>query len=73
MVWGAAPSPFGTAVITATEYGISGIGFADGETSIEAAFEDLANRWPNARFHAKRCAYRKARRARLRADALVAR
>src|SRR5690606_16082659 len=50
MVWGAAPSPFGTAVITATPYGISGIGFADGETSIEAAFEDLAARWPNARF-----------------------
>lgn len=50
MVWGAAPSPFGTAVITATPYGISGIGFADGETSVEAAFEDLAARWPNARF-----------------------
>jgi AraC family transcriptional regulator of adaptative response/methylated-DNA-[protein]-cysteine methyltransferase len=50
MVWGAAPSPFGTAVITATEYGISGVGFADDETSIDAAFEDLANRWPNARF-----------------------
>jgi AraC family transcriptional regulator of adaptative response/methylated-DNA-[protein]-cysteine methyltransferase len=50
MMWGAAPSPFGTAVITATAYGISGIGFADGATSIDAAFEDLANRWPNARF-----------------------
>jgi O-6-methylguanine DNA methyltransferase len=50
MVWGAAPSPFGTAVVTATEYGISGLGFADGETSIEAAFADLANRWPLARF-----------------------
>lgn len=50
MVWGAAPSPFGTAVVTATEYGISGLGFADAETSIEAAFADLANRWPNARF-----------------------
>ncbi len=50
MVWGAAPSPFGIAVITATDYGISGIGFADGETSVDAAFEDLANRWPKARF-----------------------
>jgi AraC family transcriptional regulator of adaptative response/methylated-DNA-[protein]-cysteine methyltransferase len=50
MIWGAAPSPFGTAVVTATEYGISGLGFADGETSIERAFEDLAQRWPNARF-----------------------
>ena len=50
MVWGVAPSPFGTAVLTLTEYGLSGIGFADAETSIEAAFEDLANRWPNARY-----------------------
>jgi O-6-methylguanine DNA methyltransferase len=50
MVWGAAPSPFGTAVVTATEYGISGLGFADAELSVEAAFQDLANRWPNARF-----------------------
>lgn len=50
MVWGVAPSPFGTAVVTTTEYGISGLGFADGETSIERAFADLANRWPNARF-----------------------
>ena len=50
MIWGAAPSPFGTAVVTATEYGISGLGFADGETSVKAAFMDLANRWPLARF-----------------------
>lgn len=50
MVWGAAPSPFGTAVLTLTEYGLSGIGFADETTSVEAAFEDLANRWPNARY-----------------------
>jgi AraC family transcriptional regulator of adaptative response/methylated-DNA-[protein]-cysteine methyltransferase len=50
MVWGVAPSPFGLAVVTATEYGISGLGFADEDTSIEAAFADLANRWPRARF-----------------------
>lgn len=50
MVWGAAPSPFGMAVVTATDYGISGLGFADAEMSIDAAFEDLANRWPRARF-----------------------
>jgi AraC family transcriptional regulator of adaptative response/methylated-DNA-[protein]-cysteine methyltransferase len=37
-------------VVTATEYGISGLGFADADMSIEAAFEDLANRWPRARF-----------------------
>ncbi|MHA6299535.1 methylated-DNA--[protein]-cysteine S-methyltransferase [Devosia sp. CAU 1758] len=50
MVWGVAPSPFGLAVVTATEYGISGLGFADAQTSIGDAFADLANRWPNARF-----------------------
>ncbi len=50
MIWGVAPSPFGLAVVTATEYGISGLGFADADTSIEDAFADLANRWPNARF-----------------------
>jgi len=50
MIWGVAPSPFGLAVITATDYGISGLGFADAETSVEEAFADLANRWPRARF-----------------------
>src|SRR5690606_6168598 len=50
MIWGVAPSPFGTAVMTATEYGVSGLGFADAETSVDEAFADLANRWPNARF-----------------------
>lgn len=50
MVWGAAPSPFGIAVLTATEYGLSGIGFADEQVSVRQAFEDLANRWPNARY-----------------------
>jgi AraC family transcriptional regulator of adaptative response/methylated-DNA-[protein]-cysteine methyltransferase len=50
MRWGAAPSPFGIAVVTVTDYGVSGLGFADGDTSVEQAFEDLAGRWPNARF-----------------------
>jgi len=50
MIWGAAPSPFGTAVLTLTEYGLSGIGFADGAMSVEVAFEDLANRWPRASY-----------------------
>jgi AraC family transcriptional regulator, regulatory protein of adaptative response / methylated-DNA-[protein]-cysteine methyltransferase len=48
MSWGAAPSPFGTAVLVMTEYGLAGIGFADAEMTIEQAFEDLRNRWPNA-------------------------
>jgi AraC family transcriptional regulator, regulatory protein of adaptative response / methylated-DNA-[protein]-cysteine methyltransferase len=50
MVWGIAPSPFGTAVIVLTAYGLSGIGFADGAVSIDAAFEDLRARWPNAKY-----------------------
>lgn len=50
MTWGIAPSPFGTAVLVVTEYGLAGIGFADDQMSIEQAFADLANRWPNARF-----------------------
>lgn len=50
MVWGAAPSPFGTAVIVTTDYGIAGIGFADADMSVDQAFKDLADRWPNARF-----------------------
>jgi AraC family transcriptional regulator of adaptative response/methylated-DNA-[protein]-cysteine methyltransferase len=50
MTWGAAPSPFGTAVLTTTEYGLSGIGFADAGMTVEQAFEDLANRWPNATY-----------------------
>jgi AraC family transcriptional regulator of adaptative response/methylated-DNA-[protein]-cysteine methyltransferase len=50
MIWGAAPSPFGTAVLVVTEYGLAGIGFADGEKTIEDAFQDLRDRWPNARF-----------------------
>ncbi|GHA23185.1 6-O-methylguanine DNA methyltransferase [Devosia pacifica] len=50
MIWGTAPCPFGTAVVTATSYGISGLGFADGDTTIDQAFSDLAQRWPNARF-----------------------
>jgi AraC family transcriptional regulator of adaptative response/methylated-DNA-[protein]-cysteine methyltransferase len=50
MVWGAAPSPFGTAVLVVTQYGLAGLGFADGDKTVEAAFEDLRDRWPNARF-----------------------
>ena len=43
------PSPFGPALLMATERGLCGLAFADpgGEA---AAFEDMARRWPNARF-----------------------
>lgn len=50
MTWGAAPSPFGTAVLTLTPYGLSGLGFADGAMTVEEAFEDLRRRWPNATY-----------------------
>lgn len=50
MTWGAAPCPFGTAVLVLTEYGLAGIGFADGEITLAQAFEDLRARWPNARY-----------------------
>lgn len=50
MTWGTAPSPFGTAVLVTTEYGLAGIGFADEDMSIAAAFEDLRLRWPNASY-----------------------
>ncbi len=49
MRWGVAPSPFGLAVLVVTDYGLAGIGFAEGD-DIEPAFEDLRQRWPNAEY-----------------------
>jgi AraC family transcriptional regulator of adaptative response/methylated-DNA-[protein]-cysteine methyltransferase len=50
MVWGAVPSPFGIAVMVSSQWGLAGLGFADGPGGIEAAFGDLARRWPLARY-----------------------
>ncbi|MEQ1902421.1 MAG: methylated-DNA--[protein]-cysteine S-methyltransferase [Devosia sp.] len=50
MVWGIAPSPFGTAILVTTQWGLAGIGFSDSEVTIDAVFEDLRRRWPNARY-----------------------
>jgi AraC family transcriptional regulator of adaptative response/methylated-DNA-[protein]-cysteine methyltransferase len=47
--WGWFDSPFGLALVMATEKGICGVGFAS-ETGEEAAMEDMIARWPNARF-----------------------
>ncbi len=46
--YGFHPSPFGTALVMATERGLCGLGFADpgGEA---AALEDMAKRWPGAK------------------------
>ena len=47
--WGWFECPFGPALVTGTDKGICGIGFA-AEAGMEATFEDLAGRWPKARF-----------------------
>jgi len=49
MRWGVAPCPFGDAVLFLTDYGLAGIGFAD-ELGVDAAYADLADRWPDAHF-----------------------
>ena len=47
MSFGFHPSPFGTALVVATERGLAGLGFADpGEE--KAALEDMQRRWPRA-------------------------
>ena len=47
--WGWFDSPFGLALVMATDRGICGIGFA-AETGAEPAMADLRGRWPQARF-----------------------
>jgi AraC family transcriptional regulator of adaptative response/methylated-DNA-[protein]-cysteine methyltransferase len=47
--WGWFESPFGPALVMATDKGICGMGFAD-EVGAEAALEDLVGRWPKAAY-----------------------
>ncbi len=42
-------SPFGTALIMATERGLAGLAFCD-EGGEKAALEDMSSRWPKARY-----------------------
>ncbi len=49
IVYGYAPSPFGECLIGETDRGVCGIAFVDGSDR-EAAFDDLAARWPGAAF-----------------------
>ena len=49
MRWGRHASPFGTAIVMATDRGLAGLAFDDDETGRDG-FEDLARRWPGARF-----------------------
>lgn len=45
--YGFHPSPFGTALVMATEYGLAGLAFAD-EGGEQAALDDMMRRWPKA-------------------------
>jgi AraC family transcriptional regulator of adaptative response/methylated-DNA-[protein]-cysteine methyltransferase len=45
--YGFHPSPFGTALVLATEYGLAGLAFAD-EGGEDAALADMMGRWPRA-------------------------
>jgi len=47
--WAIVSCPFGNAIIFASEYGVAGLGFVD-DGGEDAAFDDLANRWPAAEF-----------------------
>jgi AraC family transcriptional regulator of adaptative response/methylated-DNA-[protein]-cysteine methyltransferase len=47
--WGWFDSPFGPAIVMATDRGICGLGFA-GETGAEPAMGDMLARWPRADF-----------------------
>lgn len=53
--WGWFDSPFGPALVMATDKGICGIGFAD-EIGADAAMQDLVRRWPKAAYVADRLA-----------------
>jgi len=51
--YGFHPSPFGSALVMTTEYGLAGLAFSDPDTGAageEAAFADMARRWPRAGF-----------------------
>jgi len=48
ITYGFAASPFGECLVGETTRGVCGIAFVDGDR--DAAFDDLARRWPGARF-----------------------
>jgi len=49
VIYGFHPSPFGTAIVMATEKGLCGLAFAD-EGGEDDQFEDMKVRWPKAKF-----------------------
>jgi AraC family transcriptional regulator of adaptative response/methylated-DNA-[protein]-cysteine methyltransferase len=49
MIYGFHPSPFGEAIVVATERGVAGVGFVDGGDR-EHALSDMRRRWPRASY-----------------------
>ncbi len=47
--YGFHPSPFGTALVMVTDYGLAGLAFAD-EGGEKAALADMTARWPKAKY-----------------------
>jgi len=50
IVWGFHASPFGSALIMASDRGVTGLAFADDGAQEVRVFEDMARRWPKAEF-----------------------
>ena len=50
ITYGFHTSPFGLALLMATERGLCGLAFADGEEDRETTLADMTRRWPVARF-----------------------
>lgn len=51
LAWAKGVSPFGPVIAMASARGLCGLGFVpDGENGTEEAFDDLARRWPKARY-----------------------
>lgn len=48
--WGFHPSPFGHALVMATDRGLAGLAFADDPSGFEAALADMTRRWPRAEY-----------------------
>jgi AraC family transcriptional regulator of adaptative response/methylated-DNA-[protein]-cysteine methyltransferase len=53
--YGFHPSPFGTALVLATEYGLAGLAFADAGAE-QPALADMMRRWPKAEYIEDRAA-----------------
>jgi AraC family transcriptional regulator of adaptative response/methylated-DNA-[protein]-cysteine methyltransferase len=53
LVYGFHPSPFGDALVVATERGIAGLAFADPDEK-KGALDDMQRRWPRAQFREDR-------------------